>query len=198
MKRQRGRNRNKNRNNNPNRSYDSQGPEVKVRGNPQTVYERYIQLATDARSSGNRVRAENLLQHAEHYLRLNQEIQAAKDKRDGERGDNHQNHNQGQASHQNGDDDQPRARKTRNRRRDRDDDRYDGGKSDSSNSGPDTTDVPLPTADFPLEVKPIKKPRKAPSKASGKADALSDDDASDAKSTRRRRAPSRKSEPAAE
>ena len=56
MKRQRGRNRNKagasNANSaNPNRSWDSQGPEnIKVRGNAQTVYERYQQLARDASS----------------------------------------------------------------------------------------------------------------------------------------------------
>ena len=68
MKRQRGRNRNNNRSNNsnPNRSLDSNGPGVKVRGNVSTVYEKYSALARDAQSSGNRVNAENLKQHAEH------------------------------------------------------------------------------------------------------------------------------------
>lgn len=56
--------------NNPNRSYDSNGPEVKIRGNASTVYEKYLQLARDANSSGDRVMAENYLQHAEHYYRI--------------------------------------------------------------------------------------------------------------------------------
>ena len=77
MKRQRNRNRRSGgggqggQNNNPNRSLDSTGPEgIKVRGNAQTVYERYQQLARDATSSGDRILAENYLQHAEHYFRL--------------------------------------------------------------------------------------------------------------------------------
>lgn len=78
-KRQRGRNRNNNRNrqpnNNPNRSMDSNGPDVKVRGSASTIYEKYITLARDARSAGSRVKAENYLQHAEHYLRIVQEQQ---------------------------------------------------------------------------------------------------------------------------
>jgi hypothetical protein len=55
---------------NPNRSYDSNGPEVKIRGNAATVYEKYLQLARDANSGGDRVMAENYLQHAEHYYRI--------------------------------------------------------------------------------------------------------------------------------
>jgi len=74
MKRQRGRNRSaggKPQQHNANRALESNGPEgVKVRGNAQTVYERYQQLARDAGSAGDRVLAENFLQHAEHYFRL--------------------------------------------------------------------------------------------------------------------------------
>jgi hypothetical protein len=55
---------------NPNRTYDSNGPEVKVRGSASHVYEKYLQLARDANSSGDRVMAENYLQHAEHYYRI--------------------------------------------------------------------------------------------------------------------------------
>lgn len=80
MKRQRGRNRkpggNQGNSANPNRSWDSQGPEnIKVRGNAQTVYERYQQLARDASSSSDRVLAENYLQHAEHYFRVLRALQ---------------------------------------------------------------------------------------------------------------------------
>ena len=55
---------------NPNRAYDSNGPEVKIRGTANHVYEKYLQLARDANSSGDRVMAENYLQHAEHYYRI--------------------------------------------------------------------------------------------------------------------------------
>jgi hypothetical protein len=72
MKRQRGRNRKPSgQSHNPNRAYESGGPEgIKVRGNAQTVYEKYQQLARDANASGDRVLAEAYLQHAEHYFRL--------------------------------------------------------------------------------------------------------------------------------
>ena len=55
---------------NPNRAYDSNGPEVKIRGTAAHVYEKYLQLARDANSTGDRVMAENYLQHAEHYYRI--------------------------------------------------------------------------------------------------------------------------------
>jgi hypothetical protein len=75
MKRQRGRNRggggNKPQQHNANRAFDSNGPEgVKVRGAAQSVFEKYQQLARDAAQGGDRVLAENHLQHAEHYLRV--------------------------------------------------------------------------------------------------------------------------------
>lgn len=52
------------------RTYDSSGPDVKVRGTAQHVAEKYMNLARDAQSSGDRVMAENYLQHAEHYNRI--------------------------------------------------------------------------------------------------------------------------------
>jgi hypothetical protein len=55
---------------NPNRTFDSSGPEIKIRGSASHVYEKYLQLARDANSSGDRVTAENYLQHAEHYYRI--------------------------------------------------------------------------------------------------------------------------------
>src|SRR5262249_19238735 len=77
MKRQRGRNRGggggggKPQQQNANRAFDSNGPEgIKVRGNAQHVFEKYQQLARDATSGGDRVLAENYLQHAEHYFRM--------------------------------------------------------------------------------------------------------------------------------
>jgi len=78
----RGRNNNSNNNNNNNngnnrrgpnpltRSYESNGPDVKIRGSAQQIAEKYTTLARDAQSSGDRVIAENYLQHAEHYNRI--------------------------------------------------------------------------------------------------------------------------------
>jgi hypothetical protein len=74
----RGRNGGGNNNNNQNRkgpnpltrNYESNGPDVKIRGSAQQIAEKYAQLARDAQSSGDRVMAENYLQHAEHYNRI--------------------------------------------------------------------------------------------------------------------------------
>jgi hypothetical protein len=52
------------------RSYDSHGPDVRIRGTAQHVAEKYLQLARDAHTGNDPVAAENYLQHAEHYFRL--------------------------------------------------------------------------------------------------------------------------------
>lgn len=51
-------------------TFDSNGPNVKIRGNAYQVFERYVALAREAQASGDRVAAENLYQHAEHYFRV--------------------------------------------------------------------------------------------------------------------------------
>lgn len=74
----RGRGKNNNRNksvnnrdsHSPNRVYESAGPEGKVRGTPQQIIDKYEALARDYQLSGDRVTAENFLQHAEHYTRI--------------------------------------------------------------------------------------------------------------------------------
>ncbi|MEO1251119.1 MAG: DUF4167 domain-containing protein [Pseudomonadota bacterium] len=55
---------------NPNRALDSNGPDVRIRGTANQIYDKYIALARDASSAGDRIKAENYLQHAEHYFRL--------------------------------------------------------------------------------------------------------------------------------
>src|SRR5580658_6684385 len=87
QKRSRGRNGGGNpyHNNNPNRgggggggprpphrsqTFDSNGPNLKIRGNAYQVFERYLALAREAQSSGDRIAAENFFQHAEHYFRV--------------------------------------------------------------------------------------------------------------------------------
>lgn len=52
------------------RSYESNGPDVKIRGTALQIAEKYSQLARDAQSSGDRIQGESLLQHAEHYYRI--------------------------------------------------------------------------------------------------------------------------------
>ena len=70
-KRMRGRNNNHRKNHNPMvRVYESNGPDVKIRGNPSHIAEKYIQLARDAQTSGDPIAAENYYQHAEHYYRV--------------------------------------------------------------------------------------------------------------------------------
>jgi Domain of unknown function (DUF4167) len=59
------------------RSYDSHGPDVRIRGTALHVAEKYLQLARDAQTGSNPVAAENYLQHAEHYFRLIATAQAA-------------------------------------------------------------------------------------------------------------------------
>lgn len=51
-------------------TFDSNGPDVRVRGNAYQVFEKYLALARDATSAGDRVAAENYYQHAEHYYRI--------------------------------------------------------------------------------------------------------------------------------
>ena len=56
--------------NHGNRSLESNGPDVKIRGTAAQIYEKYAQYARDAQSGGDRVKYETYLQHAEHYYRV--------------------------------------------------------------------------------------------------------------------------------
>ena len=69
-KRMRGRGNGRKHSNPRSQSFDSNGPDVKVRGNAQQIVEKYLTLARDASSTGDRIAAENYYQHAEHYYRL--------------------------------------------------------------------------------------------------------------------------------
>ncbi len=55
---------------NRNHVFDSNGPEVRIRGTAQQLFEKYLQLGRDATGSGDRVMAESYFQHAEHYFRI--------------------------------------------------------------------------------------------------------------------------------
>ena len=55
---------------NRNHVFDSSGPDVRLRGTAQQLFEKYLQLGRDATSAGDRVAAEGYFQHAEHYFRI--------------------------------------------------------------------------------------------------------------------------------
>ncbi|SNT14884.1 MULTISPECIES: DUF4167 domain-containing protein [unclassified Azospirillum] len=71
-------------------NYDSNGPDVRIRGNAFQVYDKYQALARDAQASGDRIAAENYLQHAEHYFRIMCQIneQEARQRQNNPRYDN--------------------------------------------------------------------------------------------------------------
>lgn len=85
--RTRGRGRSKGNGNSANRVYESTGPEGKVRGTPQQIIEKYLSLARDAQTSGDRVIAENFLQHAEHYQRILIQVAATQQAQESRRDD---------------------------------------------------------------------------------------------------------------
>ena len=67
---------------NRNTSYESNGPEVKLRGNAQQLNEKYLALAHDAAAAGERITAEAYTQFADHYFRLHQAaVDAAEERR---------------------------------------------------------------------------------------------------------------------
>jgi hypothetical protein len=87
--------------------YESNGPDVKIRGTASHVAEKYLQLARDAQSSGDPIAAENYYQHAEHYFRL---IAAAQEQFRQSQPYFQQGETRGNASddgYDDGDDDQP-------------------------------------------------------------------------------------------
>lgn len=125
-----------------NRVFDSSGPEGKVRGTPQQIIDKYTLLARDAQLSGDRVAAENFLQHSEHYTRMLNEAQAEMMREAEQRGGQNGMQNGGQNGNQNG---QPQ-----NRRFDPRDE--EGGSSESDYSPPARQEQPR--AEAPRQEQP--------------------------------------------
>jgi hypothetical protein len=89
---------------NRNHVFDSNGPEVRIRGTAQQLFEKYLQLGRDATSSGDRVTAEGFFQHAEHYFRiLNAMNQAQQQNQPNGQGGNQQNNQGNRRNYQQGD-----------------------------------------------------------------------------------------------
>ncbi len=129
------------------RNFESNGPDVKIRGNASHIAEKYQQLARDAQASGDSVMAENYLQHAEHYFRILSAAQAQ----------NPQRNDQSQPQMNNGSDDG-------------DDDDNNDNASGNEDQGPaevsgSNADQPAPAesaksdADEAEAEKPARKPR---------------------------------------
>lgn len=79
---------------NRNHVFDSNGPDVRIRGTAQQLFEKYLQLGRDATGAGDRVMAESYFQHAEHYFRILNAMNQAQ-----QQGGPHPNH---QRRYQNG------------------------------------------------------------------------------------------------
>lgn len=79
-RRRSGGNNNNNNSTNPNKHFESNGPDVRIRGSAAQILEKYLQYARDAQTSGDRVKAEALYQHAEHYARIVAEITKEQEK----------------------------------------------------------------------------------------------------------------------
>ena len=160
------------------RSYDSSGPDVKIRGTAQHVAEKYMNLARDAQSSGDRVMAENYLQHAEHYNRIILTAQAqmqerfqrdenasqARESQDQDDDDRDSDgDNDGNANDQRGDRNEQQARSERQPRQDRGDrnerqdrgernERSDRGERQERKPRPEQQPKPVYDADAPQPV----------------------------------------------
>lgn len=138
-KRSRGRgnnNNNRGKNSNPlSRNYESNGPDVRIRGNAATVAEKYMQLARDAHSSGDSVAAENYLQHAEHYNRIILAAQAQIQQQQQARAEQSGNQDQRQDNDSDEDDDNTPASRFDSPRRDDQDRPSNRGDNRRSNEG---------------------------------------------------------------
>ncbi len=77
---------------NRNHVFDSNGPDVRLRGTAQQLFEKYLQLGRDATGAGDRVMAESYFQHAEHYFRILNAMNQAQQQQGG--GGPHPHHQQ--------------------------------------------------------------------------------------------------------
>ncbi len=85
---------------NRNHVFDSSGPDLRIRGTAQQLFEKYLQLGRDATGSGDRVMAESYFQYAEHYFRILNAINQASQQNANQ--GNGQQHQGGQGQQYNG------------------------------------------------------------------------------------------------
>ena len=160
--RSRGRGNNNNRNNNNrnqlNRSMESNGPDVRIRGTASHIAEKYMQLARDAQSAGDNVAAESYWQHAEHYNRLIAVAQAAQQQqRDEQRAQQQSNEDSDAESSQSnseGDENNGRNRGRGRRQRPHDAARTEEAESAPNGAGPQPVLESTP-AEVALKEQPV-------------------------------------------
>ena len=126
--------------------FDSNGPDVKVRGTAQQVLDKYLTLARDAQSSGDRVQAEAYLQYAEHYFRILSADQAASNQ-----GQNQGGPQQGQAPQDRGGEGNGEAKAD--------------SASDTQGAEPESDDAGAGEDEPQVSEKPKRRPRSRTSKA---------------------------------
>ncbi len=85
--------------------FDSNGPDVRIRGTAHQICEKYLGLAKDSTASGEYILAQSYLQHAEHYQRLINDWEEVKNAREAQQAKQNQNQNQNQNQSQNQNDD---------------------------------------------------------------------------------------------
>ncbi len=192
----RGRNQRRRPGNNPNRALDSNGPEVRIRGTANQIYDKYIALARDASSSGDRIKAENCLQHAEHYFRILRAAQQTQQSQSPHHSSSEGSTNE-QPSIENGSDrsNGHSSDRTNERSNDRTDergpDRHSRGRDrnervvasdeeDKPEAAATPEDAPVSTQD---EETPEEKPKRRRAKRTTKPAAKESDEASDAEET---------------
>jgi hypothetical protein len=118
---------------NRNHVFDSNGPEIRIRGTAQQLFEKYLQLGRDATSGGDRVTAEAFFQHAEHYFRILNAMNQAQQQ-------NQANGQGGQQQHPQGN--QPQG--NQQRRNYQQGDNYQGGEEGQVPAEPEESDQRAP------------------------------------------------------
>jgi len=190
----RGRNQRRRQGVNVNRALDSNGPDVRIRGTANQIYDKYQTLARDATSAGDRVKAESYLQHAEHYFRLIKSMQPANtpnqtaapgdqpdvDEREDSNESDGDSSREEQNSRPNG---RQRDQNRDNRRRRQDTDKSpsetvkDGASQDQPEAAQAESEDDQPASDAsnidekPAAKKPVRRPRKKRAPASEPAEA---------------------------
>ena len=118
---------------NRNHVFDSNGPDLRIRGTAQQLFEKYLQLGRDATSGGDRVMAEGYFQHAEHYFRILNAMNQAAQQNQQQNGQQPQ----GGQRRQYGEDGQPVRRRRRRRSR---------GPPDGTGDQPEAREIPIAAA----------------------------------------------------
>jgi len=169
------------------RSYESNGPDVKVRGTAQHIADKYSALARDAISSGDIVSAENYLQHAEHYNRILMAAQAQQQQFQESRNQDDDDSDNDDPRQMNGHR-QPSRGDYNDRDNDRDDDR-DGGRDNERSEKRASSDA---SSDDDGEEKPRKPRRTRKPRATEGDDGGNEAKASQPKSDEEKPAPRRR------